>query len=462
MIDIQWLISTGPCKKITEGQYVPCPGGPDGSDRAMYILLSGRVDVYKQSAAGGKQVAGSILPGDVFGGREYFLNAQDQSYLSAVDSVVFIINEESFNDLSWSRPEILFDVLKASYMPLKKMTAAEEAKTKSAQKKSATAEKPAGAPKAAAGAPKAAAAGTPKAAGTPGKTEQAAADKFKPSPHKDLDAIRDRVASAGVKIDLFPQGHKHMHFTGFTRPDYSKFVFAKEYKCPACSRAFKDFKIFRSKLYEAKPMRYDLRKFFTGFRAEWYEILTCHNCMFSMFSNYFTDPKPVQKAIFEKELAAARANVHMDFNSERDLEYVFTSHYLALLCAEGYKSHKRQIKAKVWGNLSWLYEDAGIDENLEEPEEPQSDNDRADDLEMMVYAASKAAEEYEAIYAETNLTTVQEQITCLSIAGMQHRAGIDRDMKRYLFKAKTMQGGDSVYSKLAEDFMYEMKISEEN
>ena len=45
MIDISWLASTGPCKKFVTGQRIPCPGGPDPADRAMYILLAGRVDL---------------------------------------------------------------------------------------------------------------------------------------------------------------------------------------------------------------------------------------------------------------------------------------------------------------------------------------------------------------------------------------------------------------------------------
>jgi uncharacterized protein (DUF2225 family) len=186
-------------------------------------------------------------------------------------------------------------------------------------------------------------------------------------------------------------------------------------------------------------MRYDLRKFYKDFKTEWYDVITCRNCLFSTFSNYFIEPKPLKKDLFEKELASARENVHIDFAAERDLSYVFTSYYLALLCAEGYVNQKRQIKAKLWGSLSWLYEDEK-------------------DTEMMKFAALNAVEQYEDVYANTNLTPVQEQVTCLSIAGMQHRAGVDKNLKKYLFNAKTIKLGDARYSRIADEFMYELKL----
>jgi uncharacterized protein (DUF2225 family) len=131
----------------------------------------------------------------------------------------------------------------------------------------------------------------------------------------------------------------------------------------------------------------------------------------------------------------------LDFDAERNIDYVFSVHYLALLCSEGYPTMGKQIRAKLWGNLSWLYEDVS-------------------DKEMEIYAATKAAEAYEQVYTESRLTPTQEQITCLSIAGMQHRAGFDSNLKKFLFTAKTLTAGDKTYAKLAEDFMYELRLEE--
>jgi len=438
MIDIGWLVEHGPCKKFKTGATIPCPGGPDPSKRAMYILLAGRVDVLKKSAAGGTQIVASLLKGDVFGGREYFANADDCTYVAGIDSAVYVINDESFNDLSWSRPEILFDILRAAYMPMRKMTAAsrttqqEKAATPAAvQEKKKAAEVPA--------TQVASAPATQVAPATQAPVAQVPATQPEPGVTPASPAVSAAAPIAMTQSGIYPEGHKN--YPDVTRPEYAALVFPKEYKCPYCKAAFKDVRVFRSKLYESSPMRYDLRKYFTDFQTEWYDILTCRSCFFSTFHNYFTDPKPVQKVKIEKELLTARADVVLDFDAERDINFVFTAHYLALLCADGYPAMGKQIRAKLWGNLSWLYEDV-------------------EDKEMEMVAANKAAEAYEQVYTESRLTPIQEQITCLSIAGMQHRAGIDNNLKKFLFTAKTLTAGDKTYAKLAEDFMFDLKMEE--
>lgn len=411
MVDIAWLAETGPCKKIKAGTRIPCPGGT-ASERAMYILLSGRVDVFKASAAGGTQSAGSLLPGDVFGGREFFTDADDCVYTAGIDSAVYVINEESFNELAWSRPEVLFEVVKGAYMPLRKLSASQKTTsvlTMEEKSKALTAAKAKGKPQAGA--------------------------LFQ-------DGGGEALPTGGAKVpefvvgDIFPEGHRF--YPGVVKPEYSKLVFAKDYDCPFCKKQFSDYKIFRSKLYEAAPMRYDLRRYYTDFQTEWYDILTCKNCYFSTFYNYFNEPKPLKKELIEHTLASARASIPLDFDGERDLDFVFTAHFLAMICADGYLSAGKQIRAKLWGNLSWLYEDVGNEE-------------------MEKFCAGKAAEAYETVYKETRLTPVQEQATCLSIAGMQYRAGVDRNLKRFLFTAKTVKMGDRTFAKVAEDFMYELK-----
>jgi len=378
----------------------------------MYILLVGRVDVYKASAAGGRQTIGSLMPGDVFGGREFFTDVAEYDYAAGLDSLVYLLTESSFNDLSWSRPELLFEVFKGAYTPLRKMSASEKKAALDAASDLANAQKTERAPKkGAAGAP------------TGSAAQQAAQG-----------APNSAASPEMLAVEIFPKGHKG--YQDITKPDYAKLVFAKDYSCPVCKKTFSDFKIFRSKLYESEPMRYDLRRYYTDFQTEWYDVITCPHCYFSTFHNYFTDPKPIQKVKFEKELVAARASVYLDFKAERNINFVFASHYLAMLCADGYLSLGRQIRAKLWGNLSWLYEDV-MDEQMEK------------------FCAEKAALAYEAVYAETRLTPVQEQVTCLSIAGMQYRAGMDNNLKRYLFTAKTIKQGDRTYAKVAEDFMFD-------
>jgi len=435
----------------------------------MYVLLAGRVDVLKKSAAGGTQIVASLLTGDVFGGREYFTDADDCSYLAGMDSAVYVITEESFNDLSWSRPEILFDILKAAYMPLRKMTAAsrtaQQEKTAVAASAPVAPVAPVPTPAPVAQVPAAAQTAPPPVASPPPPpppppapvaatppppppapvpAPPAPAAKAAASQEVVLDAPATEAPSAPieavpVEASFYPEGHKS--YPNITKPEYMALVFPKEYKCPYCKASFKDYRVFRSKLYENRPMRFDLRKYYTDFQTEWYDILTCRSCYFSTFHNYFTEPKPIQKAKIEAALTNAKSEIRLEFDEERTLDFVFTAHYLAILCADGYPSVGKQIRAKLWGNVSWLYEDV-------------------EDDAMAKFAAIKAAEAYEQVYTETRLTPIQEQVTCLSIAGMQHRAGIDNNLKKFLFTAKTLMAGDKTYAKLAEDFMYELKMED--
>ena len=451
MIDVGWLAETGPCKMFKSGQSIPCPGVSDTSERAMYILIVGRVDVYRAGESGAAELVGTLNPGDVFGGREFFCDITENVYATVADSVVYVLSESSFNDLSWAQPGILFEVLKAAYAPMEKSGAPGEegdgdvpaaaegpppkgaqAQKEAAKSKAAAKQKQGAGPKEAvkpAPAPKQAAGADDKGK-APVKPDAGGLTQMTPAHNESLQTL------IPGNIGIFPEGHKL--YPGITRPEYKKLVYPKSYDCPFCKKQFMEYKVFQSKLYEAAPVRYDLRRFYTDFQTEWYDVITCPHCYFSMLHNYFTEPKPLQTAKIENELTAARAAVFLDFEAERDLDYVFTSHFLADLCAEGYRSYSKLIRSKVWGNLSWLYEDA-------------------ENEEMMKTAAGKAAAAYESVYAETRLTPLQEQVTCLSIAGMQYRAGVDRDMKRYLFTAKTVKDGDKTYAKLAEDFLYELR-----
>ena len=442
MIDVGWLAETGPCKMFKSGQSIPCPGPSESSERAMYILIVGKVDVYKAGESGAAELVGSLGPGDVFGGREFFTDVVEYVYATVADTVVYVLSESSFNDLSWAQPQILFDVLKAAYTPLSETVgelAGEEgsgdAQKKAPAPKDAAKEKTVPSIKETA---KAKAAEKQKAAArskTAGRPDTTAASHEKP------DELTDFHAFIPNDFSIYPEGHKQ--FPGITKPEYAQLVYPKDYVCPFCKKEFMEYKVFRSKLYEAAPMRFDLRRYYTDFQTEWYDVITCPHCYFSTFHNYFTEPKPLQAAKIENELTAARATIMLDFEAGRDLDFVFTAHYLADFCAEGYRAYSKLIRSKLWGNLSWLYEDV-------------------EDEEMMRFAAEKAAAAYEAVYAETRLSPIQEQVTCLSISGMQYRAGVDRDMKKYLFTAMTIKDGDKTYAKLAEDFLYELRKDEEN
>lgn len=414
MMNINWLLEQGPCKSFASGDVIPCPPVKADEPKAMYILLSGAVDVFGKSPVGGVRKVSSIIEGDVFGGREFFIGPTDLVYRASENSTVYVLTKDSFDDLSWSQPDILFEILHSAYLPPRQpsKTAAPPPQTK------------------------------PAVAPAPAPTATTA------EPAVDRAAVQAKVAAVakatkdGMTVSsLQLPGHKK--YSSIALSVDEKIVTQRKYTCPLCKKEFSDFYVSRTKLRESKPMRYDLRRFYDGIIIEWYDLITCPHCYFTTFHTYFTDPKPLKKTEIEDYLIAARAELPIDFSAPRDINLVFTMHYLALLCCNGYPSLYRQIRAKIWGNLSWLYEDV-LDTQLE------------------TAAAGKAAEAYENVYAEIRQSPTQEQIVCLSIAGMQTRAGVDRNLNRYVYTAKTMEMGDRTYVNIAEDFMNERGISDEN
>ena len=239
---------------------------------------------------------------------------------------------------------------------------------------------------------------------------------------------------AKKKKPFFPEAHKG--YPGKPVPHNPKLVYHKEYSCHFCKKGFKDYKIFQSKLYESKAMRYDLRKYYTDFKTEWYDVITCPHCYFSTFHTFYAEPKPMQKVVIEQDLKDARKAVMLDFSADRCLDFVFASHYLALLCAPAYLSAGKQLTAKLWANLSWLYEDLG-------------------DAEMEREAAANAAAAYEKLYTEVRMNPLQEQAVCLAAAGMLYRAGMggSNDVKKYLYNVRTIKMGQKAYVLLAEDLL---------
>lgn len=247
----------------------------------------------------------------------------------------------------------------------------------------------------------------------------------------DLQTNQPEASASG----LLPTGHGS--YAGIYRPEYKQYTYNKTYNCPQCKKIFSGKRVFRSKLIPSKAMRYDLRKYFIGFDSAWYDVITCPHCWFSMFMEYYTEPKAMNKQLLSEKLGGLHATVQLDLEAERDLDTVFTTHYLALNCADAMWDSEN-IKLKLWSNLSWLYEDEG-------------------NRDMEIYACRQAAEAGSRMYGETKLTPLQEQVTCLVVAGMMYRGGEREGLRQWLFKAKTMKGGKKAYSEMAEDLMEEIR-----
>lgn len=250
--------------------------------------------------------------------------------------------------------------------------------------------------------------------------------------------------SADDQAGLYPSGHKG--YPGITHPEYEEFVFSKEYLCPNCGRKFSGERIFRSKLVlkgaGQNKERYDLQRFYKGFEPEWYEVATCPHCYFSAISESFMDAKNLNKKKYEERLVRLYASLNLDFCAERDLDFVFMQHYLALECASGLPEGLRQT-AHLWNSLIWLYHSAG-------------------DEEMERHARERAVDAYQQFCLCCVLDSFQEQQTCMRIAGMLYMLGELGSAKEWAFKARQVSGGKPAISKMAQELIEEIREEEKH
>jgi uncharacterized protein (DUF2225 family) len=372
-MDVKLLSDPGRQRKYAKGQRIMSAPGV----KEMYIVVEGMADVYQITPDGTLAPGERAVAGDSFGESDFFSGNSQLVFKAIEDTVVFVISRDTFDEIAAARPRIPYGLLQKAYSDAILAVA----------------------------------------------------------PHEPAHAEGAQPAAAAPKPSFFPKAHKG--YPGVTHPEYKKLVYEMDYTCPYCGEQFKSYRIFVSKLTPAGNLRYDLRQDYQGFDKAWYEILTCPACYFSMFEEYFAERKSISKIKIKDALAAAKTQMTLDFDAERNLDFVFAQQYMALICALGY-SNFRQLNMRIWANLSWLYEDA-------------------DDVEMERYAALKSADASESVYMETKISKSQEQVVCLSTAGMLYRTGATKGMMKWLFNAKTIKGGKQLYSSLAERLMEEVR-----
>lgn len=270
-------------------------------------------------------------------------------------------------------------------------------------------------------------------------------EEYIPAPVEEVTA-EPAVTVEQDAASFYLEGHRG--YPGIIHPEYKKYLIQGEFTCPHCMKKFTGDKILTSKLIpvrdESEEMRYDLRVFYRDFEAEWYEIVTCPHCYFSSFENYFRDPKSLYRSRYESKLASLRESVALDFDRERDLDFVFAQHYLALACAAGVPD-RRQIEARIWMNLIRLYKDAG-EEGLSKLVE------------------QKTVDAYQTVYMECELQPGQEQRLCLTVAGMLFAQGEKKAAREWAAKVRRGSGDRSAYWNMAEQLIQDVRaeMAEEN
>jgi CRP-like cAMP-binding protein/uncharacterized protein (DUF2225 family) len=162
----------------------------------------------------------------------------------------------------------------------------------------------------------------------------------------------DKLTTDGYRSHiLFPDGHK-VYERGINRK--CKQLYEKYHTCPICKKKFIAASV-REKDLTIVSVDDDFRGHYEQIDPIHYEVLTCPKCWFSALEEYFSSAY-YTRSIFEEKMEPYK--FQMRFSFQQDINSVFTSYYLASVCAAFcYTSNTPLVMGLTWQRIAWLYED---------------------------------------------------------------------------------------------------------
>lgn len=247
------------------------------------------------------------------------------------------------------------------------------------------------------------------------------------------------VKKGNKELSIYLKGHKnHPEIKCKTKKEY---IHLKEFVCPHCGTKFITSCLNKAKINEKdlkKYSTYEMRYDYKEFQVEWYQVITCSHCYFSAFTDVFSKSDLVlYSEKYRDELRRAFSSLFLSFSSTRTLDFVFAQYYLALICANGIIDTK-QIKARLWLNLSRLYEDAR-------------------DKELANEAAKNAAKAFKKYHELSLLNANLEHRIGVNIAGRMYRAGNIETAKELALLIRTNIEEQTKYSEIAEAMILDIR-----
>ncbi len=231
---------------------------------------------------------------------------------------------------------------------------------------------------------------------------------------------------AFYKSMFLPKGH--VQYPMIRPEEFENYIYPQTYVCPYCGKSFDDFTPLSSKMVLKGEISCNMRRVYQSFDPLWYEIITCPHCYFSALESGFDSEQKLIKENFADQLDLIRMGLKLDFKEPRNLDQVFASHYLALICSAGF-DNKKQIDSKLWLSISWLYEDIK-------------------DKKMERFAVEKALEYTNIYYSECELSSEATQVVLMILGTLARKLQNYNDAILYLSKAISVRNGKSVYKRL--------------
>ncbi len=376
MIDIKLLANKSSIKKFNAGSVIINENDNDCDE--MYILLIGKVRIIKNYELPNEVIIETITPGNIFGEMNFFYEGPSNTTAIAIeDTTVASITKNNYINIAKKNNALFIQLMEV----LSKCVAKAQNDVKLMNSL-----------------------------------------KMKLIKENNIDE------KAFYKSLLFPKEHDTY---SMPRPEeFENYIYPQTYTCPYCNQTFEDFVPLSSKLVLKGDLSCNMRRIYQSFDPIWYEVITCPHCYFSALESGFNSEEKIKKELIADQLDLIRMELNLTFDEPRDIEQVFASHYLALICSNGFDK-KKQIDAKLWLSISWLYSDIN-DANMER------------------FAVEKALEYTDIYYSECDLSPEARQVALMILGTLARKLGKYNDSILYLSKAITVPTGKSVYKRLIE------------
>ncbi|MBC9783215.1 DUF2225 domain-containing protein [Heliobacterium chlorum] len=399
MIAIGQLAQSGTLKNYEADDIIVHEGEPGNE---MYIILSGKVEVYIQSIDGFPIVITELQAGDFFGEMSLLEGLPRSASVRAIENTILLsISESNFESIMSRQPRLAFKVMKGLSARLRQLNEELRRLKEGRRPQAKEISKLLASRMAAAGfsvpANKGADPSREKASSPSGPPAVEPVSPFSSAKSTGSPSVSsDRsVQASAPETSLFDYAPGHKSYGKTAPAGDDDYLYDKKVTCPVCDGNFetKAVRSSKPKLHRVDP---DFRQHFHDFEPLWYTIWVCPHCYFSTFNFEFTTNLPgvIIKQI-KTELAKLPKPFSFQYDHPRKIDQVFMAYYLALYTAKAGKPDPSKT-AKLWMRLCWLYDDMG-------------------DKEIANYASYQALEQFKDTYFNSNRNTSIDQEQRLSI-----------------------------------------------
>ncbi|MCL2048261.1 MAG: DUF2225 domain-containing protein [Defluviitaleaceae bacterium] len=420
-MDINLLRSMSSNKAFKDGEILIYEGADMANE--MFILLKGKLNVYKNYNMSDQIMLSALNPGAVFGEMTLFLNKERTATVVADGDVeALVINRMNAYDFFEKQPDATFLLVKTIRNRIEET--AKQCENSALEFSAGTATNanakmselfPEGLAQYGI---TAANAGEMTATDFFGKEPQStylliqAICIILEEAHKANEVKGADLAGFGA---LFPDGHK-VYQTKIAPPT-DGILYDRKLVCPLCEHhltaqapRLKELRVERSEAIG--------RIHYAGIDTIHFDVVVCPVCCYSALLDSFAKPIHAWHKGKREEIAVYKDSIILPEKGQIDINWTFASLYLALKCTDIFLPHPELAAAKIRIRLHWLYEDT-------------------EDEEMISASAKQAIAAYLKVFQDVDIPESAVQQLCLTLGELYFKLGDFAEAKKFLFQAKT-------------------------